>query len=161
MALRGVKGQGPFPSETPAPQRTEASAFRESPGFEKQLTQPQGRRPKLHDRASMEGQLCWMTCFLLLVFSAGSSFSTLRKKQRGPEGAAEFSPGRLPPLDSPRLSNPVLARSSSPLQRTRGGAPLLDFFLISRCAAPLYGVAALVELRVLVVAGFGLGVILF
>ena len=30
MALRGVKGQGPLPSETSAPQRKETRAFRES-----------------------------------------------------------------------------------------------------------------------------------
>ena len=41
MALRGVKGQGPFPSETLGPQAKSPRAFRESTGFEKQLAQPQ------------------------------------------------------------------------------------------------------------------------
>ena len=48
MALRGVKGQGPFPSETLGPQAKSPRAFRESTGFEKQLAQPQEIRTLSH-----------------------------------------------------------------------------------------------------------------
>ena len=51
MALRGVKGQGPFPSETSGPQPEKPPrAFRESKGFEKQPTQPQRKGRMLHQR---------------------------------------------------------------------------------------------------------------
>ena len=51
MALRGVEGQGPFPSETSGPQPEKPPrAFRESKGFEKQPTQPQRKGRMLHQR---------------------------------------------------------------------------------------------------------------
>jgi len=46
-----------------------------------------------------------LSILLFIVFCVDSSFSTLRKKQRGPEGAADLACGHLPPLDSPRRSH--------------------------------------------------------
>ena len=54
---------------------------------------------------------------------------------------------RKRPLDSPRLSNLVFARSCSPLQRPRGGVPSLDFSFVCWCAARLNGLATLPEQR--------------
>ena len=77
---------------------------------------------------------------------AASSFSTLRKKQRGPEGAAELcswpsAPSGLPPPPLRRLC-PELSSPHGP----RGGVLLLTLIFVRPCAAPLYGVAALPEL---------------
>ena len=98
MALRGVKGQGPFPSETLAPQRTEASAFRESPGFEKQLTQPQrNRSPTFIQPQRMDLPSALLTIHLFVCIRAASSFSLPRKKQRGPKrGVISCSPCMTP-----------------------------------------------------------------
>ncbi len=54
MALRGVKGQGPFLSETSAPQRQATCAFRGFKESEKQLAQPQKGNANLHCLPGME-----------------------------------------------------------------------------------------------------------
>ena len=89
-------------------------------------------------------------CFLLLlriVFPADTSFSTLRKKQRGPEGAAEFPPWTTAPSGLPPSLHRTREKSSLPAQRPRGGVPLLGVTSVCRCAAPLHGVATLPVLR--------------
>ena len=140
-----------------APQRQEACVFRESPGFEKQLAQPQrnrspllcllqGNRPKppsrgrwirevAPDRTKPEGVhlSAWSTVPLFIGGSAASSFSTLRKKQRGPEGVAKFYPGvatpsGLPPLPQSRPC-PELTSPRGP----RGGGPRLLDSSAARC----------------------------
>ena len=134
-----------------------ACVFRESPGFEKQLAQPQrshsplpcllhGNRPKppsrgrwirevAPDRTKPEGVhlSAWSTVPLFIGGSAASSFSLPRKKQRGPEGAAEFcpwtsAPSGLPP--SPQSSPcPELTSPHGP----RGGGPRLLDTSAARC----------------------------
>jgi len=135
----GVQGQCPCS----APQRQEACVFRESPGFEKQLVQPQrnrspllsllqGNRPKPPSRGR-EFPVAGLTAILFVGGSAASSFSTLRKKQRGPEGVAKFYPGVATPSGLPPLpqSRPCLELTSP--HGPRGGGPRLPDTSAARC----------------------------
>ena len=104
----------PCPPEASAPQRKETGVFRESPGFEKQLAQPQrnrspllsllqGNRPKppsrgrwirevAPGRTKPEGvhPVAWLTVPLLICCCATCTFSPARKYQRA-SGVAKFS----------------------------------------------------------------------
>ncbi len=99
--LLGYRGNAP----ASAPQRKSPCAFRESSGFEKQPRKKQGNRSPLYDYLQRSCLSVLLSILLFIVFCVDSSFSTLRKKQRGPEGAADLACGHLPPLDSPRRSH--------------------------------------------------------
>ncbi len=88
---------------------------------------------------------CLVLCELSFVMPLLS-----RSRERSKEGqrGCRISHHRpSPPLDSPRLSMLAVACSCTPAQRPRGGVPLLVLSFAGRCAAPLYGVAALPVLR--------------
>jgi len=67
---------------------------------------------------------------LYIVLCVRRTFSLARKYQRAP-GAAKFSMGIAAP--DPRPSKPVIARSPSPLQWPRGGAPGVVRSFAARC----------------------------
>ena len=85
--LLGYRGNAP----APAPQRKDPSAFRESSGFEKQPRKKQGNRSPLYDYLQRSCLSVLLSILLFIVFCVDSSFSTLRKKQRGPEGADDLA----------------------------------------------------------------------
>ena len=134
-----------------------ACVFRESPGFEKQLAQPQrshsplpcllhGNRPKppsrgrwirevAPDRTKPEGVhlSAWSTVPLFIGGSAASSFSLPRKKQRGPEGAAEFCPWTSAPSGLPPSPHSSLCLELTSPHGPRGGGPRLPDSSATRC----------------------------
>jgi len=93
-------------------------------------TQPQGSRQAPHSESSS---------YLRVVLIAASSFSLPRKKQRGPEGAAELrpwtsAPSGLPPSPPSRLCSEL----HSP-HGPRGGVPQLVRSSATRCVGLPFG----------------------
>ena len=82
---------------------------------------------------------------MLLGFHGDSSFSTLRKKQRGPEGVSDFPSLTATPSGLSPPPHGAMCWSCLPAQRPRGGVPFPGLFFVCRCGAPLYGVAPLPE----------------
>ena len=91
---------------------------------------------------------CLLTVFSRIVFRVASSFSTVRKKQRAPEGAADFPPRTSAPSGFPPPPHGTRGLSCLPAQRPRRGDSWLYSLLF--VGAPLAsGLASLPELRVI------------
>ena len=104
--LRGMEGAAEAPPCRRPLRRsaTETGVFREFAEFEKQLIQPQRKRSPLFRHVTRRQRIFSLLTFILeLVFFATPSFSTVRKKQRAPEGAADFPPRTSAPSGLPRL----------------------------------------------------------
>ncbi len=72
MALRGVKGQGPLPSETPsADEKTSTRLSRIRKDSLKQLTQPQKDSPNAPNPRQAKRNATVMVCVPFIVFVSG------------------------------------------------------------------------------------------
>ena len=80
---------------------------------------------------------CLLTFDLQLGIRAASSFSILRKKQRGPEGVSDLCPMTATPSGLPTPPHGRLCPELSFPHGPRGGVPFRRGSFVCRCAAPL------------------------